>query len=99
MVSNFTYKGISYDENGKVMVKDERVEIVRMETKERYKKLLEDHLDHVESMKTDVSWLSGLMKVIAINEIIAAERIIDREVRRLVEMVIMDKEGEAFAKQ
>ena len=95
----FTFRGISYDKNGKVMIKDDRVEIVRKETKVRYTQLLEEHLISVEILKEEVCRLSGIMKEIANNEIIEVENIIDREIKRLAEMVVVDKEGEVFARQ
>ena len=96
---NFTFRGIRYDKNGKVMIKDDRVEIVRKETKVRYTQLLEEHLISVEMLKEEVCRLSGIMKEMAKLEIIAAEKNIDREIKRLAEMIVVDKEGEAFARQ
>ena len=91
------FRGVSYDKNGRFMVKDKRFEIVRKETKERLKRILEEKLDYLEKMKEEASKLSGEMKELATKDVIAAEGIIEIAVERIAKMVTVDKEGEAFA--
>lgn len=98
MECKFTFEGLSHEGNGRIMVKDDRVEIVKVGTKEEYKEYLDDHLDHVERLKERVLRSSNFMRAFINNEIKTTERIIAKEIERLTKMVVVSEEAESLAK-
>ena len=94
-----TFRGLKRDKNGKIMIKDNRVEIVKKETKMRYILSLEERMNQVQILKEEVRQLSGVLKDMVNNEIIIEEDNIEKEAKGISEMIVVDKEGEAFASE
>ena len=91
-----TFRGLQCDKEGKIMIKDNRVEIVKKETKMRYILILEERMNQVQILKEEVRQLSGVLKDIVNNRIIMVEYYIEKEAKRISEMIVVEEESEAF---
>ena len=98
MKPEFTFKGLSITKNGRVLVEDENVEIVTRETKRRYNLYIENKLEQIEKMEKGIPKLTGQRKEFAINEVNTGERMADKEVKRLTEMIVVNRNAKIFAK-
>ena len=95
---DFGFKGLEISRNGKIILKDDIIEVVKKATKRRYNRYLEDNLERVQKMEKRVPRLRGITKQFVIGEVKAGEKMTDKEVKRLAEMIIVTGEAEIFAK-
>lgn len=59
---DFKYEGLGITENGRVIIEDKSVEVVKSATKNRYNRYLEAQLERVEELKEQVPRLRGMKK-------------------------------------
>ena len=74
------------------------MEIVKKETKCRYNRYLGETLENVERMEERIPQLIGLKKQFVISEVKLEEMRANKEVKRLVKMIVVTGDAEVFAK-
>ena len=82
-----------------IMIKDDSVEIVKKETKERYMLILQERLETIKKMREDAEQLEGELREWWQNEMVMVERRLDQEIRRVSDMIVVGEEGKMFASE
>ena len=82
-----------------IMIKDNSVEIVKKETKERYMLILQERLETIKKMKEDAEQLEGELREWWRNEMVMVEGRLDLEIRRVSDMIVVGEDGEIFASE
>ena len=95
---DFGFKGFEISSNGNIVLKVYGIEVVKKVTKKKYNKYVDDNLERIKRMENRVSRLRGTTKQLMIGEVKAREKMVDKEVKKLAELVIVTGEAEIFAK-
>ena len=95
---DFGFKGFEISSNGNIVLKVYGIEVVKKVTKKKYNKYLDENLERIKRMENRVSRLRGTTKQLMIGEVKAREKMVDKEVKKLAELVIVTGEAEIFAK-
>ena len=95
---DFGFKGFEISSNGNIVLKVYGIEVVKKVTKKKYNKYLDENLERIKRMENRVPRLRGTTKQLMIGEVKAREKMVDKEVKKLAELVIVTGEAEIFAK-
>ena len=95
---DFGFKGFEILSNGNIVLKVYGIEVVKKVTKKKYNKYVDENLERIKRMEDRVPRLRGTTKQLMIGEVKVREKMVDKEVKKLVEMVIVTGEAEIFAK-
>ena len=95
---DFGFKGFEISSNGNIVLKVYGIEVVKKVTKKKYNKYVDENLERIKRMENRVSRLRGTTKQLMIGEVKAREKMVDKEVKKLAELVIVTGEAEIFAK-
>ena len=95
---DFGFKGFEISSNGNIVLKVYGIEVVKKVTKKKYNKYVDDNLERIKRMENRVPRLRGTTKQLMIGEVKAREKMVDKEVKKLAELVIVTGEAEIFAK-
>ena len=95
---DFGFKGFEISSNGNIVLKVYGIEVVKKVTKKKYNKYVDENLERIKRMENRVPRLRGTTKQLMIGEVKAREKMVDKEVKKLAELVIVTGEAEIFAK-
>ena len=95
---DFGFKGFEISSNGNIVLKVYGIEVVKKVTKKKYNKYVDENLERIKRMENRVPRLRGTAKQLMIGEVKAREKMVDKEVKKLAELVIVTGEAEIFAK-